>query len=74
METIFLLPIKILVSVIAALVGYRFIRWVVSVLTLGKGVPLFDRIKNKYALAEIGQLIIFVLFIVGLWLTFGAKS
>ena len=74
METFFLLPIKIFSSVIAALMGYRFFRLVVNVLTFGKGIPLFDRIKNKYALAEIGQLIIFVLFIVGLWKMFGAKN
>lgn len=74
METLFLLPLKIFASVVAALIGYRFFRWAVGFLTFGKGVQLLDRFKNKYALAEIGQFIIFVLFIVVLWLMFGTEN
>jgi len=63
MGSLFLLVIKIIVGVVMALIGYSFLRWLVSTLSFDKATKYFDRIKNTRALSQLGEFILVVIFI-----------
>jgi uncharacterized membrane protein YjgN (DUF898 family) len=64
MEKFLLFPLEILLGVIAAIIGYNFLRWLVDKVSFGKATVKFDASKKYWMLSQFGQLILIVGFFV----------
>ncbi len=63
MENFLLFPLKILIGVIAGIIGYNFLRWLVAKVSLGKATGKFDANKKHWTLGQFGQLILMIGFL-----------
>ncbi len=63
MENFLLFPLKILLGVIAGIIGYNFLRWLVDKVSFGKATGKFDASKKYWMFGQFGQLILIVGFL-----------
>ena len=64
MLNIHLLLLKLILGMLGAWLGYRFLRWLVDKVSFGKATVKFDASKKYWMLSQFGQLILIVGFFV----------
>ena len=60
MLNIHLLLLKLILGMLGAWLGYRFLRWLVDKISFGRATNWFDRSKWKWTLGQFGQLTIII--------------